>query len=187
MDKKSLLLKSALELFVNQDIDKTSTASIAKHAGVSNGTMFHYFPSKNDLIIELYLLLKEEMFEFIYSEEMNNARNLKQMITEGCLNAVSWICANPAKHNYIHKIYKSNYNSLIEEDQLPESYLKYIKVIEQGIQDKELKDIPLDLMLSIINSLVGALAEYYILSKKKTEKNLNTIVFNMIWESIQHK
>lgn len=187
MDKKQLLLNSALELFVEQDINKTSTASVAKNAGVSNGTLFHYFPTKNDLVIELYLQLKEEMFEYIYSDKVASAGNLRQMIGIGWMNAVHWICSNPHKHSYIHKIYKTNYKALIEDDQLPESYLKYLKMIEEGIKNKELIDIPVELMASIINSFVNSTAEYYIMKGLDPDESLNTIVFEMTWNSIRIK
>jgi AcrR family transcriptional regulator len=187
MNKKQLLLNSALELFVEQDINKTSTASVAKNAGVSNGTLFHYFPTKNDLVIELYLQLKEEMFEYIYSDKVASAHNLKQMIGIGWMNAVQWICSNPLKHNFIHKIYTTNYKALIEDDQLPESYLRYLKMIEEGIMNKELIPIPLELMASIINGFVNSLAEYYIMKGLDPDESLNTIVFEMTWNSIKNK
>jgi AcrR family transcriptional regulator len=39
-----------------------STAKIAAGAGLAEGTMFRYFPSKSDLLNELYIELRTEMF-----------------------------------------------------------------------------------------------------------------------------
>ena len=38
-----------------------SMATIAKIAGVSNGTLFHYFPTKQVLLDQLYITLKTEL------------------------------------------------------------------------------------------------------------------------------
>ena len=46
IDKKQAILDTALTLFVSQGFYATSTASIAKTAGVATGTLFHHFASK---------------------------------------------------------------------------------------------------------------------------------------------
>jgi AcrR family transcriptional regulator len=42
-----------------------STARIAKAAGVAEGTLFTYFPTKNDLFNELYVSIKSEVYSRI--------------------------------------------------------------------------------------------------------------------------
>jgi len=52
--KKEKILETAMKLFVENGIQSTATASIAKEAGVATGTLFHHFKSKEDLVHELY-------------------------------------------------------------------------------------------------------------------------------------
>ncbi len=52
-DKRQLIKDAALRLFVQQGLG-VSTSRITKAAGVSTGLLFHYFPSKDDLILDLY-------------------------------------------------------------------------------------------------------------------------------------
>jgi AcrR family transcriptional regulator len=56
--KQEKILAAALTLFVSQGISETSTASIAKAAGVATGTLFHHFDSKQSLVHGLYQSLK---------------------------------------------------------------------------------------------------------------------------------
>ncbi|MCW5843897.1 MAG: helix-turn-helix transcriptional regulator [Caldilinea sp.] len=42
-DKKQQLLEASIDLFAREGFWNTSTASIAKHAGVATGTLFNYF------------------------------------------------------------------------------------------------------------------------------------------------
>lgn len=185
INKKILIFNAALDLFVQNDIDKTSTLSIAKKAGVSNGTLFHYFPSKNDLIIELYLNLKTEMFEYIYSGNIMQTGKLKDMIEKGWKNAVQWTSLNKVKYTYIQKIYKSVYHQLINEENFPDNYLHYLNIIKTGIGNKELRDIPVELMVSIINNHVSALAEYYTQKSNNSDESLNNKIFEMTWDCIK--
>jgi AcrR family transcriptional regulator len=46
------LRAAALELFASQGYDRTSTAQIAAHAGVSEMTLFRHFPSKEGLLLD---------------------------------------------------------------------------------------------------------------------------------------
>ncbi len=47
--KRELLLSAARELFTEHGFEKTSTLQIARHAGVSEGILFHHFGSKRGL------------------------------------------------------------------------------------------------------------------------------------------
>lgn len=50
---KKKVLQAALKLFANNGFHATTTAKIAKQAGVSEGTIYKYFRSKDDLLAAL--------------------------------------------------------------------------------------------------------------------------------------
>ena len=54
-EKRAQYLRAALKLFVANGVQNTSTAAIAKQAGTAAGTLFLYFPTKQDLINELVM------------------------------------------------------------------------------------------------------------------------------------
>ena len=60
-EKKQTILDASLKFFVENGFHGTSTAEIAKTAGVATGTLFHYFKTKEELINRLYLHTKESM------------------------------------------------------------------------------------------------------------------------------
>lgn len=56
-ERRTQLIDIALELFSQRGIEATRVSDIARHAGVSQGLLYHYFPSKATLlaaIIERY-------------------------------------------------------------------------------------------------------------------------------------
>jgi len=82
LDKKALIMATALELFANKGYHSTSISEIASKAGISKGLMYNYFISKEELITEILaqgidsmanffdpnndgLLTEEEMESFI--------------------------------------------------------------------------------------------------------------------------
>ncbi|MFZ3151161.1 MAG: helix-turn-helix domain-containing protein [Anaerolineaceae bacterium] len=64
METKEKILNSALKLFVKEGFSAT-TGSITKDAEVSAGILFHYFSTKNDLIIELHAKFLLEFYQAI--------------------------------------------------------------------------------------------------------------------------
>ena len=71
-DRPGELLQAALSLFVEKGFAATRAEEIAARAGVSKGTLFLYFPSKEDLfkaviqenIVQLFPLWQEELQSF---------------------------------------------------------------------------------------------------------------------------
>ena len=63
MDKKSKILKSALRLFAELGFHGTSTAKIAKEAGVSEGLLFRHFQSKRGLLDAIMHEIEEKVRE----------------------------------------------------------------------------------------------------------------------------
>ena len=51
LDKPEKILSTALKLFVAYGFHGTPTSKIASEAGVSNGTLFHYFKTKDELVV----------------------------------------------------------------------------------------------------------------------------------------
>lgn len=53
------IINAAFELFAQIGYQKTSIAAIAKEAGVSKGLIYHYFESKEDVLIGIFEMLTE--------------------------------------------------------------------------------------------------------------------------------
>ncbi len=54
--RKQQIFQTALDLFVQQGYYGTKTSQISRRAGISEGLLFHYFPTKEKLLEELVQL-----------------------------------------------------------------------------------------------------------------------------------
>jgi AcrR family transcriptional regulator len=64
---KQAILKAALDLFSRKGFHVTTTKAISKKAGIAEGTLFNYFPTKEDLA--LYFLEQEVLGLIQWFEE----------------------------------------------------------------------------------------------------------------------
>jgi AcrR family transcriptional regulator len=59
------ILAAASELFLSAGVEDTSVAELCRLAGVSNGSFFHHFPSKEDVALEITLALRREYWDYL--------------------------------------------------------------------------------------------------------------------------
>lgn len=90
---KKKVLAAALELFSNNGFHATTTAKIAQLAGVSEGTIYKYFPSKNELLKQLLtpLFLKIKNNFFI---KVQNYHNLTELVSFFVEDRVQFVINN---------------------------------------------------------------------------------------------
>ncbi len=66
-EKRDAILQAAVHEIAEAGLG-ASTANIAKRAGIASGTLFTYFASKEELLNELYLELKLEVYDRINTD-----------------------------------------------------------------------------------------------------------------------
>lgn len=59
------ILTAAADLFLAEGVENVSVAEICRAAGVSNGSFFHHFPSKEELALEITLALRREYWDHV--------------------------------------------------------------------------------------------------------------------------
>src|SRR5512145_770244 len=67
-EKREKYLSAALRQFVQKGVQNTSTADIAIEAGTAAGTLFLYFPTKQNLIDELLRKIARDYAESIKAQ-----------------------------------------------------------------------------------------------------------------------
>lgn len=64
-DKRSRIHKAALAVFAQCGFHETTVAEIARQAGVAKGTVYLYFASKADILIDVFRRYLDEMLDFV--------------------------------------------------------------------------------------------------------------------------
>lgn len=68
MSRKESIIAAALELFAARGYDATSTAELARMAGVSEGTIFHHFKTKDGVLIHILADMMHRYLEALEDE-----------------------------------------------------------------------------------------------------------------------
>jgi len=104
LNTRQKILKSAGNLFSTKGIMTTSTAEIAKRAGVAHGTLFVHFPTREDLITDVLTFSLGSLAKQLH-EETNGINEIEPLLS----------CFLDGLQKY-EKLYR---RILIEQHQLP--------------------------------------------------------------------
>jgi TetR/AcrR family fatty acid metabolism transcriptional regulator len=82
-DKRARILEAAVQVFAGRGFFNATVAEIARAAGVADGTIYLYFKSKDDLLLELFEEKMAELFasaQTALAEETSAPARLKRFI-----------------------------------------------------------------------------------------------------------
>jgi AcrR family transcriptional regulator len=186
MDKKQLILGTALQLFVENGFHGTATAIIAREAGVANGTLFNYFKTKEELIIALYHAVLNEMDVFII-EKMATHSISKDSFRSLFVTTVKWGIDNPTQYQYLqqfaHSPYYRNRNTSILNIEGNPLYV----LIQNGIDVVIVKEMPVAFLYSLFDAQVKGLNSYLKCNDLEHKEQAVFIdeAFEMLWKMIK--
>ncbi len=185
LDKQKEILASALRLFVENGFHGTPTSKIAKQAGVANGTLFHYYATKDDLIVSLYVSIKLEMAAFIagklHADDDDKTRFRNQFVY-----ALQWAMDHPDEFRYIQQFYASPYAIHLKSEPLQQLLEKTCLEIQTAIDAKVIKAFPVDYIFTLISSHLNGIHQYLINSNlsEKEQKTVIADTFELLWEML---
>lgn len=134
-EKQKAILSAGISEFANYGYENSSTNRIVKKAGISKGSLFNYFPSKEDF----YFYVLDELTNALVSsleEQINTlSPDLFQRIIEYSVLEFSWYISNPEKSKLMIRAFAKS-----DTDIYRKTVLKYGDQ-ERNIYDWFLQDI----------------------------------------------
>ncbi len=183
-DKRQRILIAARRLFVNQGFHSTPTSDIAREASVANGTLFHYFKTKDVLIKTLYKETTESFFT-IATAGVEKEKTIKRKVRLLWYNTVKWALNRPQDFLFIQQFSNSPFIAQLTQKENSEHSGFYFDLIDRGKEKGTLKDIPTDLMYQLTTYQIYGVINY-LLQHDEFQHNQTFLgmAFEFYWESI---
>ncbi len=145
--KPETILAAAVAAFSENGV-QVSTASIAGAAGVSNGTLFNYFPTKQDLIDRLYVWIKTDLAGAI--GEIDDTLPTEQQMREVWDRWLEWARHHRDAHAVVNLLHQSG----LASDGARADGLGLIgvpmRVLTAAYENGLLVDLPLPYLVSLV-------------------------------------
>lgn len=185
MDKQEQILIAALKLFVEFGFHGTPTSKIAREAGVSNGTLFHYYKTKDELVVALYIYIKTKMTGCIDSGRIEG-ETIKATFKRMFISSMYWALENPIEFRYSQQFHSSPYLSMVSHEEVLKQTKYLMDFMQEAIDARVLKPLPIDLLFTLISNHIYGINEYLIAAKMEEAKQKELIdqSFGLIWDMI---
>jgi len=174
VQKKALIMETALELFATHGYYPTSISMIAKKAGISKGLLYNYFGSKEELVREIMVLGFERFIEAFDSNKdgMLTCEEFEFFIRETFRILQENI---PYYKLYFSTLMQPNVYELIQ-DKIKEIIPKYFKILI-SYYDKLGIDNPAQETL-IFGAIMDGISLNYIMDPENfpVEKSIQSII-----------
>jgi AcrR family transcriptional regulator len=96
------ILDAALTCFLEAGYEQTTVALIRERSGVSNGALFHHFPTKEAIADALYVESIASFQEELWRLLARRPRSLRAAVRGVIANQIEWIEANVERARFVY-------------------------------------------------------------------------------------
>src|SRR5438105_2720089 len=102
IETRTRILDAALECFLEAGYEQTTIARIRERSGVSNGTLFHRFSTKEAIADALYLESIASFQEGLWRLLAKRPRSLRAAVRGTIAHQIEWIEANVDRARFVY-------------------------------------------------------------------------------------
>jgi len=157
-DKRESILSAAIKVFAVQGL-AAPTAAVSKAAGVAEGTLFTYFPTKDDLVNALYREIKLQLAGALMSDfaRKKDVRSKLQHVWDAFIN---WGMANPEPGKVLAQLMVSG--KLTEESKAVGAapFAEIEAMGKDAIARGVVRDLPLEFLSAAMEALAAITMEF---------------------------
>jgi AcrR family transcriptional regulator len=177
-DKRSAILLAAIHVIASQGLG-AATATIAKEAGVSNGSLFTYFETKTDLFNQLYLELKAGMASAAL-EGFPAGAELREQFFHIWSSWMGWAVANPEKRRALTQLGVSDEITPASRAAGHKTMAVIRELLERSRANGPMREAPMGFVVAIMNSLADATMDFMVQDPTNADKHCR-IGFDALW------
>jgi TetR/AcrR family transcriptional regulator, repressor of fatR-cypB operon len=186
-DKRSDIMRAALEIIAERGFHGAPMVEIAEKSGVAAGTIYRYFESKEVLITELHRELEDRIM-VVLQEDYPSGRPLRERFLYLTQRLLRYFIEHPLHFRYMEQYFNSPFGITMHRDKLlgksgnPDLLRE---VFEEGISQQILKDFPVVVLFSLAFGPMIILMRDHILGFIILDDSLIRRITEASWDAIK--
>ena len=180
-DKREAILAAATTVIAARGL-AAPTALIAKEAGVANGSLFTYFPTKTDLFSDLYIDLKTEMAASAM-DGMPTDASLRAQLQHMWSGWVRWATSSPDKRRVLAQL-------IVADEITPEAREAGHRIMsgvaalmDRSRENGALRAEPLSFVVGLISAMTDATIDDMISNPASADRH-SAAAFDALWRVV---
>ncbi len=181
VDKRNAIVATATRVIAAHGL-AASTATIAREAGVANGSLFTYFPTKAELFNQLYLELKREMSSAATVGLPRRAGDRKQL-SHLWANWTRWAVAHPEKRRALAQLDVSDEVTPASRAAAHQGMAGVGELLERSRANGPMRDAPMGFVVAVMTALAEATVDFMARDPANADGHRRA-GFDALWRSI---
>jgi AcrR family transcriptional regulator len=181
--KRKAILDAALRVFAERGIADSPTSAISKAAGVSEGSLFTYFKSKEELMNELYLEFRREFGRQVM--ELPRGGNVRTRLRRIWDKYLEMGTAHPDRLRVQTRLRASG--KLYKENEAPLAALQdIVQVASEAVGGSELRKVSPEFIVLVMRAQAEVAIEF-IAAHPESRDACWEMGFRILWKGLSGK
>jgi len=184
LKKEEAICAASIDLINRKGLADTSMSQIAKQANVSPATIYIYFKNKEDLLKQLYLRIQRDASSSIFTG-YEGFLPLDESFKILLRKAYQYFLRKPDHFVFLEQYANSPMIANIEASDLQDYFEPLFNIFDRGRQNKMIKDLPNEMLLSFTFYPIMQLVKFHQSGKLRLEYSQLESTLTMAWSSIK--
>jgi AcrR family transcriptional regulator len=182
-DKRAAVLDAAMALIAEHGFHAAPMALIAQRAGVAAGTIYHYFDSKEAMIVALYARSKERMGEALLAH-VDARQSYKQRFHSFWLNLFVFFTTHPADFMFLQQYSNSPFIAQHTRAENEVFYRPVVDFLAEGTRTGVLRDMHIELLVALVYGSVVSTAQLHLAGTLRVEGQHLLQALESAWDAV---
>ena len=182
--KQDAIIEATVKLVNEIGFVSSSVSKIAKEAGVSPATIYIYYKNKEDLLVSTFIGIKKEMSRAIL-KNFDDSLPIRDILWNFWNNAFEFTSQNLDRYRFAEQFSNSPFSDLVDKQEVEKYFEPMIRVIQKGIEQKIIKDVPMDILAVFIFYPVMQISNPKLCENIELNESNVDIAFHLAWDAIK--
>jgi AcrR family transcriptional regulator len=185
-DKRAIILQAALDIFAEYGFHGSPTSLIVERAGVGAGTLYRYFASKDEMILELHRELDEKVNAVAFAG-YSGTIPLPQRFFHLFENLLRHFLLHPTEFRFLEQFYNSPYGIAKKRARLENPDEKQIcfDALFREARDRGIfKELPVVMLISLAVGPMVLVFRDHLAGFLAINDRLITAVVQSCWDAV---
>ena len=182
--KQDALFNATVKLVNEIGFVASSVSKIAKEADVSPATIYVYYENKEDLLVSTYVNIKQSISKAIL-KDFDDSLPIRDILKKLWINMFNYISKHSNYLQFSEQFSNSPYSTLVDKAEMEKYFEPIINVLKRGIEQKIIKDVCFDILVTFIFHPIFTLSNQRICSDFEKSKDNIESAFTLAWDAIK--
>ncbi|TAE10749.1 MAG: TetR/AcrR family transcriptional regulator [Bacteroidetes bacterium] len=185
-NKKEDIIRATIKLFYEKGLAATPMSAIAKEANVGMGTIYNYFPTKENLIQALFLYLKEKQAQYVLLEiEKHRDSSVKMKLMLVWNRIIDYYVHYTEEAILLEQLtFLPNLDEAIQA-QGREYFGEVFKIFAQGQQEEIVKKGSLQQLAYFAKGGLANNIKYFIANSIEITPEIRQLILQCAWDAVR--